>query len=106
MHFGVTKFYWYTSNVIKAIQLENITRVSPFLLIFYRNNDCSGTLPSDLVLPKSLSYFSNPGTSPLIGLTIGELFEYACQKYANNEFLVVPFQGIRKTYKQLKEEVT
>ncbi|ODN00440.1 Acyl-CoA synthetase family member 2, mitochondrial, partial [Orchesella cincta] len=52
-----------------------------------------------------ISYFSNSGTSPLLGLTIGELLDYSCRKFANNEFLVVPFQGIRKTYRQLKEEV-
>lgn len=84
--------------------IRNIIRMKHL----HRNNFTDlGTIPCELPLTTSrLSYFSNPGTSPLLGLTIGGLLDYASRKYGNNEFLVVPFQGIRKTYKQLKEEVS
>lgn len=76
----------------------------PFFIdrLINRNNE-------NLVLPPEAqakrSYFCNIGTSPLLGLTIGDLLEYSCCKYANNEFMVVPFQGIRRTFRQLKDEV-
>lgn len=54
---------------------------------------------------KKPSYVSVPGETPLLGMTIGQMIDEAARKYGDNEALVVPFQNIKRTYKQLKEEV-
>jgi hypothetical protein len=52
------------------------------------------------------SYFSIPGITPLLGITVGELIDEAAQKFGHKDALVVPFQRIRRSFIQLKEEVS
>lgn len=51
------------------------------------------------------SYTSGICEKPLIGKTIGELFDEIVELYPENEALVARHQGIRLTYRQLKEQV-
>lgn len=51
------------------------------------------------------SYTSGICEKPLIGKTIGELFDEIAELYPENEALVARHQGIRLTYRQLKEQV-
>ncbi len=51
------------------------------------------------------SYTSGTSTEPLLGSTIGDMFDLVAEKYPNNEALVVHHQNIRWTYKELKTEV-
>ncbi|HEY5717117.1 MAG TPA: AMP-binding protein, partial [Motiliproteus sp.] len=51
------------------------------------------------------SYTSATSSTPLIGDTIGDLFDKIVAQYPNNEALVVCHQGIRWTYRQLQQEV-
>lgn len=52
-----------------------------------------------------LSYASGPSAQPLLGMTIGEKFDQACQQYADQEAIVSSHQNRRLTYKQLQDEV-
>ncbi|MCW8733457.1 AMP-binding protein, partial [Acinetobacter baumannii] len=52
-----------------------------------------------------LSYASGPSTQPLLGMTIGEQFDQACQQYAEKEAIVSFHQNRRLTYKALQDEV-
>ncbi|MDO4441453.1 MAG: AMP-binding protein [Moraxella sp.] len=54
---------------------------------------------------QKLSYLSGVSDKPLIGLTIGEMFDRACIKYADKEAVVSIHQNRRLTYKQLSEQV-
>lgn len=54
---------------------------------------------------KKLSYLSGTSDIPLLGITIGDMFDQVAEKYPNNEALVVHHQNIRWTYQQLKEQV-
>ncbi|XP_046636691.1 medium-chain acyl-CoA ligase ACSF2, mitochondrial-like [Daphnia pulicaria] len=47
------------------------------------------------------SYVCGPGSTPLLGLTIGQLLENTANKYGDREAVVVIHQNIRKTYQQL-----
>lgn len=51
------------------------------------------------------SYVSGPSEKPLLGMTIGDMFDQTVAKYPDNEALVVCQQGLRYTYAQLKVEV-
>jgi fatty-acyl-CoA synthase len=51
------------------------------------------------------SYTSGTSDAPLLGLTIGDLFDRTVTLYANNEALVSCHQGLRYTYRQLQAEV-
>ena len=51
------------------------------------------------------SYTSGTSTEPLLGSTIGDMFDSIAEKFPNNEALVVHHQNIRWTYSQLKSEV-
>ncbi|EFO80117.1 acyl-CoA synthase [Oscillochloris trichoides DG-6] len=51
------------------------------------------------------SYVSGPSEKPLLGMTIGDMFDQTVAKYPDNEALVVCQQGLRYTYTQLKVEV-
>jgi fatty-acyl-CoA synthase len=51
------------------------------------------------------SYVSSVGDTPLLGLTIGEMFDQIVAQYPNHEGLIVRHQGLRYTYRQLQEEV-
>jgi fatty-acyl-CoA synthase len=54
---------------------------------------------------KELSYLSGAGTQPLIGCTVGDLFDEIADRYAREEALVVVHQNIRWTYRELRERV-
>ena len=53
----------------------------------------------------SFSYTSGTSDAPLLGLTIGDLFDRTVTLYANNEALVSRHQNLRYTYRQLQAEV-
>lgn len=53
----------------------------------------------------SLSYLSGTSDTPLLGITIGDMFDGIANQYSENEALIVHHQGIRWTYKELKEQV-
>jgi fatty-acyl-CoA synthase len=54
---------------------------------------------------KQLSYTNGTSQEPLLGITIGDLFDQTASQYADNEALIVHHQNIRWTYRQLKEQV-
>jgi fatty-acyl-CoA synthase len=51
------------------------------------------------------SYVHGASQQPLIGKTIGQMFDEACQHHAERDALVVRQQGIRWSYAQLQEQV-
>lgn len=51
------------------------------------------------------SYVSGPSDQPLIGETIGDLFDNVAARFPHNEALIARHQGLRYTYAQLKAEV-
>ena len=51
------------------------------------------------------SYTSGTSELPLLGLTIGDLFDQISSRYGDNEALVSRHQGLRYTYRQLRIEV-
>jgi len=51
------------------------------------------------------SYVSGVSDTPLLGLTIGEMFDRIVAQYSHREALVVCHQGLRYTYRQLREAV-
>lgn len=51
------------------------------------------------------SYLSGTSDKPLIGQTIGEVFDEACSQYAYKEALVSSHQNKRFSYHELKEKV-
>ena len=53
----------------------------------------------------TLSYTSGSSDTPLLGITIGDLFDQTVARYGNNEALIVRHQGISYTYGQLKAQV-
>ncbi len=54
---------------------------------------------------KKLSYTSGTSQIPLLGITIGDMFDQIVEKYPDNEALIVYHQNIRWTYTQLKQQV-
>ncbi len=56
-------------------------------------------------MSRKLSYVSGTSSVPLLGLTIGELFEETVAKYPENMALISVHQDIRWTYSDLKREV-
>ena len=56
------------------------------------------------MIPK-LSYVCGSGKIPLMGQTIGILFDRIVEQYPDNDALIVPFQNVRWTYRQLSEQV-
>jgi len=54
---------------------------------------------------KAMSYVSGISDTPLIGKTIGDLFDDTAAKYPNNDALISRHQSLRYTYKELQEEV-
>ena len=52
-----------------------------------------------------LSYAYGASNQPLLGMTIGEKFDEACAKYADQDALVSVHQNIRLTYQQLQNQV-
>jgi fatty-acyl-CoA synthase len=55
--------------------------------------------------PLKVSYLSVPGDHPLLPHTIPQLIEIAVEKYGDSQALIVSDLNIRKTFRQLKEEV-
>ena len=53
----------------------------------------------------TLSYASGTSDAPLLGITIGDLFDRAVAQHGGNEALVVPFQNVRWTYRELGARV-
>jgi fatty-acyl-CoA synthase len=51
------------------------------------------------------SYVSGVGDTPLLGITIGDMFDAIVDQYADHEALNVRHQGLRYTYRQLQREV-
>jgi len=51
------------------------------------------------------SYVQGAGDRPLIGKTIGEMFDEAAETYGAREALVVGYQNVRWTYAELKRRV-
>jgi fatty-acyl-CoA synthase len=52
-----------------------------------------------------LSYINGLGTEPLLGMTIGDLFDQTAHQFPNNDALIVSHQNIRYTYRQFKQVV-
>jgi len=61
----------------------------------------------DEYLPRPIgkSYLSVPGEAPLLGITTGELFDRATEKYSDSQGLIVSDIGIYRTFSELKQEV-
>ncbi len=51
------------------------------------------------------SYVSGTSDKPLLGVTIGDMFDAIVARYPDNEALVVCHQALRYTYRQLKAQV-
>jgi fatty-acyl-CoA synthase len=51
------------------------------------------------------SYTCGTSDRPLLGLTIGDMFDQIVERYPDNEALVSCHQGLRYSYGQLKQEV-
>ncbi len=56
-------------------------------------------------MAKKLSYLSATSDTPLLGDTIGDMFDKIVAQYPDNEALVVVYQKVRWTYRELKEHV-
>ena len=52
-----------------------------------------------------LSYISGTSNTPLLGITIGDMFDQTAGKYPDNEVLIVSHQNVRWTYAQLQAKV-
>ncbi|HWQ66481.1 MAG TPA: AMP-binding protein [Methanospirillum sp.] len=52
-----------------------------------------------------LSYSCGTSDFPLLGVTIGKMLDQICARYPDEEAIVAPFQNIRLTYKQFRDEV-
>ena len=52
-----------------------------------------------------LSYAYGTSSQPLLGMTIGEKFDQACQQYAEQDAVVSLHQNVRLTYKELQTQV-
>lgn len=57
------------------------------------------------MIPVQLSYAYGASSQPLLGMTIGEKFDQACQQYADHDAIVSVHQNIRLSYKQLQQKV-
>ena len=51
------------------------------------------------------SYVHGASDKPLIGSTIGQFFDEVCQRYADNEALVVRHQNVRLSYAAFRQKV-
>ncbi len=51
------------------------------------------------------SYVSGTSDTPLLGTTIGDMFDEIVARYPDHEALVARHQGLRYTYRQLREQV-
>jgi len=55
---------------------------------------------------KAMSYVSGISDTPLIGKTIGDLFDDTATQYPNNDALISRHQNLRYTYQELQLEVS
>jgi fatty-acyl-CoA synthase len=55
--------------------------------------------------PNPWSYTSGTSDVPLLGLTIGDMFDETVARFPDNEALVSRHQGLRYTYRQLQVQV-
>jgi fatty-acyl-CoA synthase len=51
------------------------------------------------------SYVSGTSDTPLLGVTIGDMFDAIVTRYSDHEALVARHQNLRYTYRQLREQV-
>jgi fatty-acyl-CoA synthase len=58
-----------------------------------------------MVEPLKWSYVSGISDKPLLGMTIGDMFDATVEKYPDNEALVSRHQNSRYTYRELQEAV-
>jgi fatty-acyl-CoA synthase len=56
-------------------------------------------------MPERKSYVSGASEVPLLGLTIGDMFDQIADRYPDNEALVSRHQNLRYRYRELKAEV-
>jgi fatty-acyl-CoA synthase len=56
-------------------------------------------------MSNTLSYLSGTSTKPLLGITIGDMFDETAARFPDNDALIVHHQNIRFTYKQFKKVV-
>jgi fatty-acyl-CoA synthase len=54
---------------------------------------------------RAMSYASGTSDRPLLGVTIGDMFDRTAERYPEHEALVSCHQGLRYTYRQLRGEV-
>lgn len=54
---------------------------------------------------KNLSYTCGISDTPLLGITIGDLFDQTVEKYPNNDALIVHHQNIRYSYLEFQKKV-
>ena len=57
-------------------------------------------------MTQQASYVHGGSDKPLIGQTIGQFFDVACQRYAARDGLIVRQQGVRWSYAEFGEQVT
>jgi fatty-acyl-CoA synthase len=53
----------------------------------------------------TISYTSSTSDKPLLGMTIGDMFDQTVERYPDNEALISRQQNVRYTYRQLQGEV-
>ena len=51
------------------------------------------------------SYTNGTSDQPLLGMTIGDMFDATCARFPDNDALIVHFQDIRWDYRTLKQQV-
>ncbi|SEI75164.1 fatty-acyl-CoA synthase [Allopseudospirillum japonicum] len=56
-------------------------------------------------MSKPLSYVSGTSDTPLMGMTIGDLFDQTVAQYPENDALISRHQGLRYTYLELQQAV-
>lgn len=55
---------------------------------------------------QGLSYFNIPGECPMLGMTVGDMIDFAASKYEDAEAFVAPFQNVRRSFRQLQRDVS
>src|SRR5450755_1428313 len=65
----------------------------------------SSTSPSNDQNARQWSYASGISDTPLLGLTIGDMFDQTAEKYPDNPALIARQQNVRLTYRELQSAV-
>src|SRR5689334_14338546 len=63
------------------------------------------TAPRTQQADRVWSYVSGTSDTPLLGLTIGDMFDQTVEKYPDNMALISRHQDLRYTYKELQQQV-